>query len=206
MSQLNSDTNGFNQMIRLQKYRSVWKCRGVRLAKNTDHWRPVANTVMNIVFHNKSENSWLCYLLSYNQQGFWYTCLVYKQQRIQSSSVLIFKKHCDLLVVATIPVLYYRGTWLKLLSGLSGDTQCVGQKIVHFTDMLNKRKWTNNRTVVNCHMTYWQPSFHIVGTAGLRQRFHDATTKTQFLDHNAFKLQTYSLHYKHSDWLKVTGR
>ena len=118
-------------------------------------------------------------------------CLVHKQQRIQSSSVLIFKKHCELVVVATIPVLYYSGTWLKLLSGFSGDIQCVGQKIVRFTDMLNKRKWTNNRTVVNCHVTYWQPSFHIARTAGLRQRFHDATTKTPFVDHNVFKLQAY---------------
>jgi hypothetical protein len=36
-------------------------------------------------------------------------CLVHKQQRIQSSSVLSFIIHCDLVVVATIPVLYYRG-------------------------------------------------------------------------------------------------
>jgi hypothetical protein len=57
--------------------------------------------------------------------------------------------------------------------------------------MLNKRKWTNNRTVVNCHMTYWQRSIHIVRRAGFRQRFYDATTKIQFAEHNVFKLQTY---------------
>jgi len=28
MSEQNSDTNGFIQMTHLQKYRSVWSCRG----------------------------------------------------------------------------------------------------------------------------------------------------------------------------------
>lgn len=45
--------------------------------------------------------------------------------------------------------------------------------------------------MVNCHETYWQFSFRIDKTAGLRQRLRDATTKIQFVNHSAFKLQTY---------------
>jgi len=58
--------------------------------------------------------------------------VVHEQQRIQSYSVLIFINNSDLVVVATVPVFYYRGTRLILLSGFSGDTRCVDLKTAHF--------------------------------------------------------------------------